>query len=103
MHFNVVDDALIANAEGLPYVFDSCEVLGTTTVDAAFDDAASTQARPRRSGVRCRSTTRLSDSRRTENVLESREGEAGPKTSQRLPISRPPRAHPRSYCGEWSA
>jgi murein DD-endopeptidase MepM/ murein hydrolase activator NlpD len=40
LHFNVVDDTLIANAEGLPYVFDFFEVLGTTTVDAAFDDAA---------------------------------------------------------------
>jgi murein DD-endopeptidase MepM/ murein hydrolase activator NlpD len=39
LHFNVVDDGLIANAEGLPYVFDSFEVLGTTTVDAAFGDA----------------------------------------------------------------
>jgi murein DD-endopeptidase MepM/ murein hydrolase activator NlpD len=28
LHFNVVDDALMANAEGLPYVFDSLEVLG---------------------------------------------------------------------------
>jgi len=28
------------HAEGLPYVFDSFEVLGTTTVDAAFGDAA---------------------------------------------------------------
>jgi hypothetical protein len=35
-----VDDALTANAEGLPYVFDAFDVLGTTTVDAAFGDAA---------------------------------------------------------------
>ena len=46
LHFNVVDDALIANAEGLPYVFDSFEVLGTTTVDAAFGDAATHPSPP---------------------------------------------------------
>jgi murein DD-endopeptidase MepM/ murein hydrolase activator NlpD len=40
LHFNVVDEALVSNAEGLPYVFDSFEILGTTTGDAAFGDAA---------------------------------------------------------------
>ena len=37
---------MIANAEGLPYVFDSMEVLGTTTVDAAFGDAATRPGPP---------------------------------------------------------
>jgi murein DD-endopeptidase MepM/ murein hydrolase activator NlpD len=46
LHFNVVDDAVMANAEGLPYVFDSFEVLGATTVDTAFGDAATRPSPP---------------------------------------------------------
>jgi hypothetical protein len=46
LHFNVVDEALVSNAEGLPYVFDSFEIRGTTAVDAAFGDDAVTLPSP---------------------------------------------------------
>jgi Peptidase family M23 len=46
LHFNVVDNIRLTNAEGLPYVFDTYLARGTTSADAIFSETPTAPQAP---------------------------------------------------------